>query len=146
MWDRLRVGALSDAFANPSYALVAGAFLMGWDSGNSQWERIKISAAGSIMTKEETSVPVSSGPITTSRLLYSGSADAFAVTVNKDAVAAVVVQLIDGSGPGDPVKWEVRVAGLEPFVKQFRPWLLFPNGLYINIVGSPYSVIVEYGG
>jgi len=144
-YDRLRCGAPSDTYANPSYALETGAFLMGWDSANSHWERIKVSAAGSIMTKEETSNPTSSGPITASQLLHNGRNHVYAITINKDSAAAAVVEIIDGVDASGPVQWRLKLPGQAPFVKQFWPWLQTEHGLYILIHSPVDSVVVEYG-
>jgi len=149
-WDgsqnrQIRVAAPTDTYANPAYAQEAMALTMGWDSGNSYWERVKVSAAGSLMVNQEVSEATTSGPIQTSQLLHNGHNHVYAITINKANAAAEVVQIIDGEDDTGDVKWEVRLPGLQPYPKNFWPWLKVVNGLYIKIDGSPYSIVVEYG-
>lgn len=144
-WDRLREGALSDTFANPSYALVCGSFLMGWDSSNSTWQRIRVSASDSIMTKEETSNPRSSGRLTASGLVWGASAHVYAITVNKNTTASAIVKLRNGLTVAGTILWEGWWDTKVCMSKNFYPWLRFDTGLYLDITGAVYSVIIEYG-
>lgn len=116
-----------------------------WGYDGTNYDRVRVSAAMSMMTKAEASSPTSSGPVNTPQLLHGYPAHGYAITVNKSFIAAAIVQLKDGLDATGAVLWEVRLAGLQPFSKNFWPWLGFSNGLYLDITGSVYSVVVEYG-
>ena len=111
----------------------------------SKWDRIRCSAAMSLMTKEETSNPTTSGPITASKLVHNGPCHIYAITVNKSDATAVIVQLKDGLNDTANVVWEVRVTGLNAWPKNFWPWLVNSKGLYVDITGNVHSVIIELG-
>lgn len=141
-WVGPRADIPADGFS-PSYSLIAYSFLAGFNG--TTFDRIRISASDSIMTKEETSNPQTSGRITTSSLLYSSSCHIYGVTINKSNASAVVVKLKNGLDASAPTVWEVRVTGLRPWSKNFWPWIAHSEGIYVDIIGNVYSVIVEFG-
>lgn len=47
-WDRLRVGALADAYTTPTFALEVMSFLMGYDGVD--WNMVRVDAAGHLQT------------------------------------------------------------------------------------------------
>lgn len=145
-FSRLRAKTPSDSYSNPSYALETMAFLMGWDSGNSHWERIKISAAGSIMTKEEASEPYTSGMITSSALLRTGLTHIYGITISTVGGSDTEVKLYNNTSASGSPKWGTKINKDDTFEHSFRPWIECDTGLYCEISGPPHSVVVEYGG
>ena len=81
--------------------------------------------------------------ITSSGLVDNGYHNLFAVTINKAGKTITVVRLRNSLDNSGEILWEFwgNVAGC--FVKQFEPSLLFDTGIYADITGEIYSVIVE---
>lgn len=144
-WDRLREGTLGDAYANPTYALEVGAYLMAQEDGQVTWIRVHADANGCLRTLECSSTVETSEILTASTQIHEGDTHIYGIVVNKAHESPVAVEFWEGTLERHTVRWRVLVHGLTPFEKSFYPWMKLDLGLYVHIDGEPDSVILEYG-
>lgn len=144
---RLRTIAPSDAVANPSFPLKVINFNMGYDPVAGSWERLITDGSNCLRTLECTSDPGTSGVITSSQIVHNGKAHMYGITISKATAQPVTIEIHDGPDASGPVMYRVVKPGLEPWAKQFRPWLMMYQGIYLSVSGAGLdSVIIEFGG
>lgn len=82
--------------------------------------------------------------ITGSGLVHNGHCNLYAVTINKDGSGDTIVRLRNSLDDVGDIKWEYWGTDKGCFAKNFEPILLFETGIYVDITGNVYSVILEY--
>lgn len=80
---------------------------------------------------------------TASGVVHNERCNLFAITINKADAKASVIMLKDGLDEQGAILWEGCESSPGCTTKSFQPWLLFETGLYLDIVGDVYSVIIE---
>lgn len=81
--------------------------------------------------------------MTGSGLVHNGHCNLFGITINKADLADSIVRLRNSLDDTGEILWESWLTDKGCFVKNFEPILLFDTGIYIDITGHVYSVIVE---
>jgi len=78
-----------------------------------------------------------------SGLVHNGRCNLYAITINKDDAGDSIYMLKDGLDATGAILWECWATVAGCFIKNFIPQLLFETGLYLDITGKAYSVILE---
>lgn len=81
--------------------------------------------------------------ITESGQAHNGYCSLFGVTINKADSSDTIVSLRDGLDENGTILWEFWGTDKGCFAKNFEPILLFESGIYVEITGAVYSVMIE---
>lgn len=81
--------------------------------------------------------------LTGSGQVHNGYCNLFGVTINKADSSDTIVRLRDSLDDSGDILWESWLTDKGCFAKNFRPILLFETGIYADITGQVYSVIIE---
>lgn len=82
--------------------------------------------------------------ITGSGLAHNGYCNLSGVTINKSDAGDTVVRLKNSLDNSGEILWEFWGKDKSCFSKNFHATLLFNIGIYVDITGVVYSVIIEH--